>query len=89
MGCRRLGRGALEGLQRREMVHPRGNPGANLNSISNRCHLFEVEFVQELTKESIHLPLGCLQGGFSCSVITTGSVSFGVPLPASDSECPS
>ena len=37
--------------------------GANLKSISHRCHLFEVAFVWELTKETIHLPLGCLQGG--------------------------
>jgi hypothetical protein len=28
-----------------------------------RCHLFEVAFAWELTKETIHLPLGCLQGG--------------------------
>jgi len=33
---------------------------ANLKSIS---HLFEVAFVWELTKETTHLPLGCLQGG--------------------------
>ena len=32
-------------------------------SISRRCHLFEVAFVWELAKETIHLPLGCLQGG--------------------------
>ena len=32
-------------------------------SISHRCHLFEVAFVWELTKETMHLPLGCLQGG--------------------------
>ena len=36
---------------------------ANLESISHRCFLFEVAFVWELTKETIHLPLGCLQGG--------------------------
>jgi len=43
--------------------HPGGNPGANLNSISHRSYLFEVAFVWKLTKETIHLPLGCLQGG--------------------------
>jgi len=42
---------------------PGGNPGANLKSISHRCYLFEVACVWELTKETIHLPLGCLQGG--------------------------
>ena len=45
------------------LIHPGGNPWANLKSISHRCHLFEVAFVWELTKETIHLPLGCLQGG--------------------------
>jgi len=43
--------------------HPGGNPGANLKSISYRCYLEEVAFVWALTKETIHLPLGCLQGG--------------------------
>ena len=31
---------------------------ANIKSISQRCHLREVACVWELTKESIHLPLG-------------------------------
>ena len=44
---------------------PGGNPGKNLKSISHRCYLFEVEFVWELTKETIVFPLGCLQGGSS------------------------
>ena len=33
------------------------------DATSKRCYLFEVAFVWELTKETIHLPLGCLQGG--------------------------
>jgi hypothetical protein len=37
---------------------------ANFKSISHRCHLFEMAFVRELTTETMHLPLGCLQGGF-------------------------
>jgi len=45
------------------ICHPGGSPAANLKSISHRCHLFEVAFVWELTKETIDLPLGCLQGG--------------------------
>jgi len=45
------------------ITHPGGNPGANLKSISHRCYLLEVAFVWELTKETIVLPLGCLQGG--------------------------
>jgi len=44
-------------------THSGGNPGANLKSISQGCYLFEVAFVWELTKETIVLPLGCLQGG--------------------------
>ena len=43
---------------------PPGNPGANLGSISHRCHLFEVAFTWELTKETMHLLMGCLQGGY-------------------------
>ena len=53
--------------------HPGGNLGAdlksiyrrwtNLKSISHRCYLFEVAFVWELTKETVILPLGYLQGG--------------------------
>ena len=44
-------------------VHPRGDPGANLKSISHRCYLQEVAFGWDVTKETIYLPLGCLQGG--------------------------
>ena len=44
-------------------THPGVELRANLKSISHRCHLFEVAFVWELTKETIHLPLGCIQGG--------------------------
>ena len=40
--------------------HPGGNPQANLNSISHRCHLREVAFEWELTKETINLPQGYL-----------------------------
>jgi len=46
-----------------KVSHPGVELRANLKSISHRCYLFEVEFVWELTKETIHLPLGCLQGG--------------------------
>ena len=43
--------------------HPGDNQGANLKSISHGSYLFEVAIVWELTKETIVLPLGCLQGG--------------------------
>ena len=42
--------------------HPGGNPGAILKSISHRCRPILVAFVWELTKETIDLPLACLQG---------------------------
>jgi len=60
-----LGRGPEQcfDLEIRTAHHPGGNSGANLKSISHRCYLFEVAFVWELTKETIGLPLGCLQGG--------------------------
>jgi len=45
------------------LYHPGVELKANLKSISHRCHLEEVAFEWELTKETIHLPLGCLQGG--------------------------
>ena len=38
------------------------HPVANLKSISHRCHPILVAFVWELTKATINLPLGCLQG---------------------------
>jgi len=44
-------------------IHPGGNPEANLKSISHRCHPILVACVWELTRETIHLPLGCLLGG--------------------------
>ena len=37
--------------------------GANLKSISHRCNPILVAFLWELTKETIDVPLGCLQGG--------------------------
>ena len=43
--------------------HPGGKPWANLKSISHKCHLILVAFVWELTKATVNLPLGCLQGG--------------------------
>jgi hypothetical protein len=45
--------------------HPGVELRENLKSISHRSHLFEVAFVWELTEETMHLPLGCLQGGDS------------------------
>ena len=45
------------------LVLPGCDPGANLKSIPHRCHPILVAFVWELNKETIDLPLGCLQGG--------------------------
>jgi len=46
-----------------EVLYPGVELRANRKSISRRCHLFEADFWGELTKETITLPLGCLQGG--------------------------
>ena len=43
--------------------HPGGNPGPNRKSNSHRCHPILVVFPWELTKETIDLPMGCLQVG--------------------------
>ena len=48
------------------LLQSAANPGANRKSISHRYHPILVAFVWELTKETIHLPLGCLQGGLPC-----------------------
>ena len=52
----------LPGLED-QVNHPGVELRANLESISHRSRLFEVAFVWELTKETNHLPLGCLHGG--------------------------
>ena len=44
-------------------LHPEVELRATLKSISHRCHLLEAAFAWGLTRETIHLPLGCLQGG--------------------------
>ena len=43
--------------------HSAGNPGANLKSIPHRCYPILTAFEWELTKHTIDVPLGCLQGG--------------------------
>ena len=43
--------------------HSGDNPGANLESIAQGCHPILVAFAWKLTKETINLSLGCLQGG--------------------------
>ena len=47
--------------------HPGVESRAIRKSISHRCHLLEVAFVWELTQaeKTVHLSLGCLQGGES------------------------
>ena len=47
------------------LSHPGGNPGENRKSNFNRCHPILVACVWVLTKETIYLPLGCLQGGLA------------------------
>ena len=43
--------------------HPGVELRESFKSIFHRCHLCEVAFVWELAKETIDLPLGCLEGG--------------------------
>jgi len=43
--------------------HPGVELRANLKSISHGCYFFEVASAWELNEYTIHLPLGCLQGG--------------------------
>jgi len=56
----------ISGAEARPLQGQDGPPGielrANLNSISHRCHLFEVAFVWELTEETFHLPHGLPPG---------------------------
>ena len=47
------------------LLHPGGNPGENLKSISHRCYVREVASQLELTTET-YLPLDCLQGVSIC-----------------------
>ena len=59
-----------------ESISQRSQPAvesrANLKSISHRCHLREAAFVWELTKETIYLPLGYLQGGRASTGFDSG-----------------
>ena len=55
--------GKARSVEMNHSTHPAGNSGANLKSISYRCYLREVASEWELTRETIYLPLGCLQGG--------------------------
>ena len=49
--------------EHRSVSHPGVELRTNFRSISHRCHFFEEAFAWELTKGTIHLTLGCLQGG--------------------------
>ena len=60
LGCLWVGLGDFSLLAaQNQALDPGGNPGANLKSISHRCHPMRVAFVWDVTKETIHLPLGC------------------------------
>jgi len=55
--------------------HPEVELRANLKPISQRCHPTLVAFAWELTKETLDLPLGCLQGGDGNEIIACFSFS--------------
>ena len=58
---------AIDAVRRTRSRHAGVELRANLKLISHRCHLFEVAFVLDLTKETIQLPLGCLQGEYAAT----------------------
>ena len=66
-----------------KLPHPECQPGANLEPISHRCYLREVASERDLTKETIYLSLGCLQGG----MVPTGRSQAG-PITLSESGPP-
>ena len=51
-----------------------------MKSISHRCHPILVAIVWRLTKETIDLPLGCLQGDVECVRVITKNRSSGDAL---------
>jgi len=51
-------------------IHPGVEWRANLESISHRYYLCMVAFVREFIKETIHLLLGCLQGGIPLDTVS-------------------
>ena len=51
--------------------HPGGNRGANIQSISHRCHPILVAFAWKLKKETIHLPLGWPRSGRTWTPLTS------------------
>ena len=53
-----LCRGGQRSLAKGTCIHPGGNPGANLESISPRCHPILMACTWELTEETLDLPLG-------------------------------
>ena len=53
---------------------------ANLKSISHRCRPILVAFVWVLTKETIHLPRGCLQGGSPARASAVSGAGAGAHL---------
>ena len=49
----------------RVSIRPGGNLATIFQSISHRCYLQEVAFEWKVSKATIYLPLGCLQGGLT------------------------
>ena len=52
-----------ENMATMEPLHLAVELRAKLKSIYHKCYLREVAVACKLTKETVHLPLGCLQGG--------------------------
>ena len=68
-------------------IHPGVELRENLKSIFHKCHLWEVAVVWELSKVTIHLPLGCLQDGRDLG--GGGPAREGVGSVAASAEQPS
>ena len=62
------------------LLHPGVELRASFKSISYRCHLFEEAFVWKLTKETIHLPLGCIQSAF-LALCDSPQLCFSIAAP--------
>ena len=52
---------AMVPLCSRNPLHPGDNPGTDFEPIPHRCYPILVAFVWQLIKETVYLPMSCLQ----------------------------
>jgi len=71
-----------------ELIHPGGNPGANLKSISHRCHPILVAFAWDLTEKTSICPwVASRVAGFRAHLLGVLSDPDPLPQPAPTSPC--